>query len=89
MRARNRTVALGSASAAECVAPMAPQRDPWHSLTQNVHHTWDDCSGARKVTLAGAIREGHGGRPLCSECEQLTAKHAASPGPEPPRNPAR
>ena len=68
---------------------MSPQRDPWHSLTQNVHHTWDECSVARKVTLAGAVREGRGGRPFCSECEKLSEKHAGSPKPEPPRDSAR
>ena len=50
---------------------MTPLREPWHSLAQNVHHTWVDCSKAAK-SLAGTARAGAGSRPLCPECALLT-----------------
>lgn len=46
------------------------KKSPWHSIKQSVHHDnteWNTGNNIEKENL----REGTGGKPRCSECENL------------------
>jgi hypothetical protein len=64
-------------------------REPWHFMSDNVHHTWAECAAAKSLKTPTRLRTGTGGRPLCPECEAITqaVAKAAGRGEKPPEKP--
>jgi hypothetical protein len=60
---------------------MGVKCEPWHYLSENVHHVWSDCAAAKRMATPGTLRSGTGGRPLCSECERMVKAAASEPKP--------
>jgi hypothetical protein len=51
------------------------KKSPWHSLKQNVHHVCTNCNTGNNIEREN-LREGTGGKPLCSECQQWINRNA-------------
>lgn len=47
-----------------------PQKSPWHSIKQPVHHNNTNCNTGNNIETEN-LRQGTGGKPLCKECEDL------------------
>lgn len=47
-----------------------PQKSPWHSTKQTVHHNNTNCNTGNNIETEN-LRQGDGGKPLCNECERL------------------
>lgn len=47
-----------------------PKKSPWHSIKQHVHHNNTNCNTGNNIEREN-IRQGDGGKPLCSECAGL------------------
>lgn len=49
------------------------KKDPWHSIKQSVHHNNTECNTGNNIEQEN-LRSGTGGKPLCKECADLSAK---------------
>ncbi len=47
------------------------KKSPWHSIKQDVHHNNTECNTGNNIETENK-REGTGGKPLCSECANLS-----------------
>jgi hypothetical protein len=47
-----------------------PQKSPWHSIKQTVHHNNTNCNTGNNIEREN-LRQGTGGKPLCQECANL------------------
>jgi hypothetical protein len=47
-----------------------PQKPPWHSIKQSVHHNNTECNTGSNIESEN-LRQGTGNKPLCSECAGL------------------
>lgn len=47
-----------------------PQKSPWHSVKQEVHHDNTNCDTGNNIETEN-LRTGTGGKPKCSECKRL------------------
>jgi hypothetical protein len=47
-----------------------PQKPPWHSTKQPVHHNNTNCNTGNNIEKEN-LRAGNGGKPLCQECANL------------------
>jgi hypothetical protein len=47
------------------------KKDPWYSIKQSVHHNNTNCNTGNNIEKEN-IRQGTGGKPLCSECSRLS-----------------
>jgi len=50
-----------------------PVTQPWHSIKQPVHHNNTNCNTGNNIERE-YLRQGTGGKPLCSECQEWTRK---------------
>jgi hypothetical protein len=46
------------------------ETSPWHSVKQPVHHDNTACTEGNNIEKEN-LRQGTGGKPLCSHCESL------------------
>ena len=61
-------------------------REPWHLLSQNVHHVHSDCPQVKDAErIQGSHRTGDGGKPLCPECAKRDAPARPDESPPVPR----
>jgi hypothetical protein len=51
------------------------KKSPWHSIKQTVHHVCTNCNTGNNIEKEN-LRDGTGGKPLCSECQQWISKNA-------------
>jgi len=51
-----------------------PQKAPWHSVKQTVHHNNTNCNTGNNIEREN-LRSGNGGKPLCSECANLNRQN--------------
>jgi hypothetical protein len=47
-----------------------PQKPPWHSIEQSVHHNNTGCKTGNDIEPEN-LRQGTGNKPLCGECARL------------------
>ena len=47
-----------------------PNKPPWHSVKQPVHHTNTNCNAGNNIEKEN-LRPGTGVKPLCNECANL------------------
>ncbi len=47
-----------------------PKKSPWYSIKQTVHHDNTNCNTGNNIESEN-LRQGTGGKPLCSECSRL------------------
>jgi hypothetical protein len=47
-----------------------PQKAPWHSIKQHVHHDNTNCNTGNNIESEN-LRQGTGGKPKCQECANL------------------
>jgi hypothetical protein len=50
-----------------------PQKAPWHSIKQPVHHNNTECNTGNNIEQEN-LRQGDGGKPLCQECADLNRR---------------
>ncbi len=50
-----------------------PQKAPWHSILQQVHHNNTKCTTGNNIEREN-LRQGTGGKPLCQECARLNQR---------------
>lgn len=48
-------------------------KSPWHSEKSGVHHNNSECNTGNNIEREN-IRQGTGGKPLCSECSDLNRR---------------
>lgn len=49
-----------------------PQKSPWHSVKQLIHHNNSNCNTGNNIEKEN-LRDGTGNKPLCQECVDLNA----------------
>jgi hypothetical protein len=50
-----------------------PQKAPWHSILQPVHHNNTKCTTGNNIEREN-LRQGTGGKPLCQECTRCNQR---------------
>lgn len=63
-------VALCRRASTPIVEVHMAKQSPWHSIKQSVHHICTNCNTGNNIEREN-LRQGTGGKPLCSECQRL------------------
>ena len=50
-----------------------PRTNPWHSIKRQIHHDNTNCNTGNNIEPEN-LRYGTGGKPLCSECDDLNSR---------------
>lgn len=49
------------------------RKPPWYSIKRDVHHVCSNCNTGNNIEVEN-VRQGTGGKPLCTECKDWIAK---------------